>query len=120
MDNNNKKYDLTLLKRISGEDEKFIVDMIETFRGTAPGVLKRMESFLLQERYEALSREAHRFIPGISFLGVKDIESDLVSIEDYSKSITNLDKLPDLFSSVKEKVESLIQNLTSDFNLKQL
>jgi HPt (histidine-containing phosphotransfer) domain-containing protein len=117
VDENSKIYDLTFLKKVSGEDEKFILDMVQTFRSMAPDALKRMETYLAQERYEALSREAHRFIPGISFLGVRNIEAEMVIIEEYSKNCTELDKLPDLFASVKEKIDKLIHVLISDFRL---
>lgn len=113
-----KKYDLSFLKRISDNDSSFLIEMIQAFRSTAPGVIKRMQDYISQERFEALSREAHKFIPGISFLGAKYLESDLSKIEEYAKNGINLDQIPELYLSVKEKIETLIQVLIDDFNLK--
>ena len=111
-------YDLSFLKRISDEDQSFIIDMLETFRSTAPVIVDKMEKYLNQKRYEALSREAHRFIPGVSFLGVKDLEKDLIDIEENSKNFQNLDSLTVLMARVKESVANLIQSFIEDFNLK--
>lgn len=113
-----KKYDLSFLKRISDEDQSFIIDMLETFRSTAPVIINKMVMYLEQKRYEALSREAHRFIPGVSFLGVKDLEKDLIEIEGFSKNLENLDSLPLLMDRVKDNVSQLIQCFIEDFNLK--
>ncbi|MFO7658318.1 MAG: Hpt domain-containing protein [Bacteroidales bacterium] len=113
-----RKYDLSFLKRISSDDEVFIVDMLETFRNTAPDIIQKMQLFLDQKRYEALGREAHRFIPGVSFLGVKDLEKDLVNIEEAAKNLQNLETLPLLFERVKKAVDELIRSFIEDFNLK--
>jgi HPt (histidine-containing phosphotransfer) domain-containing protein len=111
-------YDLSFLKRLSGEDQSFIIDMLETFRNTAPGILDKMEQYASQKKYEALGREVHRFIPGVSFLGVKDLEKVLIDIEENTKNPEKTEKLPELLIYVRSKVESLIQCFTDDFNLK--
>ena len=113
-----RNYDLSFLKRISSEDQSFIIDMLETFRNTAPEILDKMERYAGQKKYEALSREAHRFIPGVTFLGVKDLEKALIDIEENAKHLEDIEKLPELLIDVRSKVESLIQSLTDDFNLK--
>jgi len=112
------KYDLSFLKRICNDDQAFIVDMLETFRNTAPGIVEKMELYAGQKKYEALGREAHRFIPGVTFLGVKDLEKDLIEIEENAKNLANLERLPELLISVRKNVESLIQCFIDDFNLK--
>ena len=113
-----KKYDLGFLRRIAGDDDTFIIDMLETFRSTAPGIVDKMQQYLHQKRYDALAREVHRFIPGISFLGIKDLEEDLIKVEEYSKNNQHLEQLPDLVKKVRENVELLINTFTEDFNLK--
>lgn len=112
-----KKYDLSFLKRISSEDQAFIIDMLETFRKTAPGIVDKMDLYLKQKKYEALSREAHRFIPGVTFLGVKDLEKDLIEVEGKAKSLENIENLPELLMRIRNNVESLIKSFIDDFNL---
>ncbi len=113
------KYDLSLLKRLSNNDEAFIVDMLSTFRRTAGPIIERMENLIAGKRYEALGREAHKFIPGVSFLGIKYLESDLLAIEENAKKGTDLDKMEELVGRVKVKVKELIEAFEQDFNLNQ-
>jgi len=112
-------YDLSLLKKLSNNDEVFIVDMINTFRRTAGPIVERMEKLVADNRYEALGREAHKFIPGVSFLGIKDLEADLVKIEENSKTGSDPDQMGNLVLRVKTKVAELTQAFERDFNLNQ-
>ena len=113
------KYDLSLLKKLSNNDETFIVDMLSTFKRTAGPIIERMEKLVAEKRYEALGREAHKFIPGVSFLGIKYLESDLLIIEENAKKGTDLDKMEGLVIQVKVKVKELIEAFEQDFNLNQ-
>jgi len=113
------KYDLSLLKKLSNNDEVFIVDMINTFRRTAGPIVERMEKLVASKRYEAVGKEAHKFIPGVSFLGIKYLEEDLLKIEENSKTGNDLDQMEDLVMQVKTKVKELIHAFQQDFNLKE-
>ncbi len=114
-----QKYDLSLLKKLSNNDETFILDMINTFRRTAWPIVERMEKYAAEKRYEALGREAHKFIPGVSFLGIKYLEEDLLQIEENAKNGTNLDDMQGLVNQVKEKVKELMDIFKQDFNLSE-
>jgi len=111
------KYDLSFLNKISNGDQDFILDMIQTFKKTAPVSLHKMKIFLEEKKYESLSREAHRLIPGISFLGVKYIEENLMKIEDYSKRMENIEQLQSLLVLIDEDINKLILQFNNDFNL---
>jgi len=114
-----QKYDLSLLKKLSNNDEAFIIDMLNTFRRTAGPIMERMERLVADKRYEALGREAHKFIPGVSFLGIKYLESDLLKIEENAKTGTDLEKMEELVIQVKAKVRELIDAFEHDFKLNQ-
>lgn len=111
------KYDLSLLKNLSNNDEAFIIDMLNTFRRTAGPIIERMENLVAAKRFESLGREAHKFIPGVSFLGIKDLESDLIRIEENAKDGTDFDKMEELVMKVKIKVKELIDAFEQDFKL---
>jgi hypothetical protein len=111
-----KLYDLTFLNKISSGDANFIKEMITTFKEVAPEYLEKAGRYLSHDSIDALSKETHRFIPGVSFLGAKQLEEDLLKIEEYTKKCINLDEVPGLLKSVNEKVTSLIQAFDRDFN----
>lgn len=110
-------YDLSFLNKISNSDENFIKEMVVTFKNTAPATVTQMEKCIRNNNFSALSKHAHKFISGVSFLGVKYIEEDLLKIEDYLKRNTNLEEIPGLIENVKRNVNKLISQFDKDFNL---
>lgn len=115
--NGEKLYDLAFLNKISDGDENFIIDMIQTFRKNTPPMLQKIDRYLQEKNYEGLSREIHRFIPGVFFLGVNTLEKDLSLIEEYAKHKQNLDQLPGLIQQIKDIIDALMVSFTKDFNL---
>ncbi len=111
-----KLYDLSFLNRISGGDQNFIREMIDTFKEVAPAFLKKVKSNLKHDAIDDLSKETHRFIPGVSFLGAKKLEEDLMKIEEFTKKNENLDLIPDLIDDVDSKIKRLIEDFDRDFN----
>lgn len=110
-----KLYDLSILKRISGGDESFILEMINTFKETAPEYLQKARKLLDKKSIDSLSKETHRFIPGVSFLGAKDLEYDLMKIEEFTKKHENLEQVPELLDIVSRKIDELIACFNRDF-----
>jgi HPt (histidine-containing phosphotransfer) domain-containing protein len=111
-----KLYDLSFLNKISGGDKTFIIEMISTFNEVAPEYLVKARDYLNSGSIDSLSKETHRMIPGVSFLGAKFLEEDLLKIEDYTKRNINLDEIPALLDSVQHKIEILLEELKNDFN----
>jgi HPt (histidine-containing phosphotransfer) domain-containing protein len=111
-------YDLSALKKLSDNDETFIIDMLQTFNRTAPPILQRMEEYVSAQKFEAVGREAHKMIPGVSFLGAKQLQDVLIIIEEGAKSGEGIDKIPSLVSEVIKLVNELITSFNNDFNLK--
>jgi hypothetical protein len=110
-----KLYDLSFLNKISGGDVSFIKEMISTFRQVAPEYVKKANEYYSAGNIESLSRETHRFIPGVSFLGAKLLEEDLLKLEEYTKKIINMDQVPLLLDSVYMKIENLLNEFDVDF-----
>ena len=117
MDNSEVKFDLGFLNKISGGDINFIKEMIKTFKELAPEYVENSTRYIKEKNYEALSREAHKFLPGVSFLGIKFLEEDLVLLEEYTKKETNLDKVEGLFESTIVKISEIIDLFDKEFDL---
>jgi len=108
-------YDLSALKKLSDNDETFIIDMLQTFKRTTPPGLIRMEEYLARQKYEALGREAHKMIPGVSFLGAKQLQEVLVSIEEITKTGNGLDNINELVKEAVKRSHELITCFENDF-----
>jgi HPt (histidine-containing phosphotransfer) domain-containing protein len=111
------KFDFSFLNKISGGDKNFIIEMVTTFKEMTPGFIENSKRYLIEKDYEGLGREAHRFLPGLSFLGIKYVEKDLSLIEEYTKKRINLEELPDLVNNTITRVEEIITIFNKEFNL---
>jgi len=108
-------YDLSTLKKLSENDETFIIEMLQTFKRITPPILQRMNEYLSQQKYDALGREAHKMIPGVSFLGAKQLQEKLVVIEETVKSGEGMEKIPSLVSEAIRISLELIACFENDF-----
>jgi len=108
-------YDLSNLKTLSNNDEAFIIDMLQTYKRTAPPIFQRMEEDIAEGKLEATGREAHKLIPGVSFLGAKSLQDVLVRVEETVKNGKDLDKIPALVSTAVNLSNELIACFEKDF-----
>lgn len=117
MSDSNAKFDLSFLNKISGGDRNFIIEMINTFKEMTPEFIENSRIYLSKENYQALSREAHKFIPGVAFLGMKDLEKDLALVEEYSKKEENTERLELLLEKSITEILAVIDAFNKEFNL---
>ncbi|MBN1952294.1 MAG: Hpt domain-containing protein [Bacteroidales bacterium] len=115
MDNGNL-YDMAFLNRVSGGDTAFIREMINTFMEVAPVYVQKARTFLQEENIDALARETHRIIPGVTFVGAKSLEAELMLIEEYAKKKSHLEQLPALIDTCDDLITRLIEAFTHDFS----
>lgn len=108
-------YDLSKLRELSDNDEAFIIDMLQTFKHTAPPILQRMVEYSAMQKFEAAGREAHKMIPGVSFLGATKLQNLLISIEEHAKSNKGSDTIPALVSEAVNMAGELISCFEQDF-----
>jgi hypothetical protein len=110
-------YDLSQLRTLSNNDETFIIDILETFRKTNIPSIQRMHEYLAQEKYEAIGREPHKMIPGVSFLGAKPLQDILVVIEENAKEGKDLDNMSTLVKQAGDRVNELVMCFKNDFKM---
>ena len=110
-------YDLTMLKKLTNDNETFIVDMLQTFINTTPPILQRMKDYASQNKIEALGREAHKLIPGVSFMGAQQLQNVLVTIEENAKNNKDIDQMSSLVTEAFAQTDALITCFRSDFNI---
>lgn len=117
MSETNSKFDLSFLNKISGGDEVFILEMITTFKEMTPEFIENAQLYLKESDFDALGKEAHKFVPGVSFLGIKELEVNLQYIEEYCKKLINLDQVPDLLEKSIQQTNDIVTTFNEHFNL---
>lgn len=82
----NKQYDLAYLKNMSGNNEEFIKEMLQTFIQSIPNLLKEMEDSLSLSDFVQLGRIAHQIKPSMTLLGIDHLKESAVQIESIAKN----------------------------------
>ncbi len=108
-------YDLEALRKLSDNDEAFILDMLQTFKRTAPPICERMQNYADENKYEPAGREAHKMIPGVSFLGAARLKEVLIQIEETAKSGTGVENMSGIVKEAVQLTMELIQCFEKDY-----
>jgi len=113
---NNKLYDLTMIRSISGGDSGFIKKMILLFVETVPQNVQEMVEATRQQNWEQVSKMAHKLKSTIDSMGIKSLHDQIRAVEMQAKNKELLDSMPDLVSQVESVVSVCIQQLQSEVN----
>jgi len=109
--------DLTYLKELAGGNEEFLNDMIQKFVQKTPDELAELQTHLKDKNWTRLRAIAHKMRQALSFMGIKELEDIVASIEDFAKDEKNLDQLPELVESTvritNESLEELKETQSS-------
>lgn len=107
----NGLFDFSYLQTVSGNNEEFIREMIQTFIQTIPPILSEMSASVGSGDWVKLSRLAHQIKPSLSLMGMNELRTRLSHIEEYGKTKTNLDALPSLTNRFVLQCEEIIPQL---------
>jgi response regulator RpfG family c-di-GMP phosphodiesterase len=88
-------YDFTYLRNVSGNNEEFIREMVETFIQTIPPVLIQMNDSVSKKDWEKLSNLAHQIKPSLQLMGMSKLRTEVLYIEQSGKTNTNVQELPE-------------------------
>lgn len=89
-----------------------IHNIIKLFLQQVPNYIDEMEECVRKNEPLSLHPLAHKAKSSISMLGIKDMEIDILQIEQDSKHLRNLDGLPALVSRVRENCNIVYQQLS--------
>lgn len=112
-----RRYNLSYLHEISGGDEDFILDMVSTFVNNSPLELSEMNSLADEKKWQVLGEHAHKFAPGLQFLGLVSLRPVINQIEDFAFNLKNLDQIPGLLDKLIKECNLVSNELKKDFNI---
>ncbi|MCC6601227.1 MAG: Hpt domain-containing protein [Crocinitomicaceae bacterium] len=96
------RYDLSYLNQVFQGNKEMVNNIISLFLQQVPEYIKEMEDCVKKNEPLSLHPLAHKAKSSVSMLGIRDMESDILKIEQDSKNLRNLDQLPTLVYRVKE------------------
>lgn len=109
-------YSLDYLKSISGGDEEFVKEMIQTFITNVPNELISLHNLITQKNWSKVGAESHRFASNLVFLELTSLRSIAIQIEDIGSKQTQTDQIPELFEQLEKGCLLIITKLKKDFN----
>lgn len=107
---NTQYINLNYLQDISGGDEEFLRDLLETFIGNSPKDIKAIHDALAIQQWDTVWKMGHKLKSSSKFMGAEQMASAAAEIESYCKRNENIELA---------HIQSLIQNLEQQFILAQ-
>lgn len=107
-----QRYDLSYLNQVFQGNREMIDNIIRLFLQQVPEYIREMEECVRKNEPLSLHPLAHKAKSSVSMLGIKDMEHDILKIENDSKHLRNLDDLPNLVLRVKENCQVVHTQLT--------
>jgi len=95
------KINLTYLKQVAGDNQEFIIQMIEMFLQKTPEALEEMETKFREQNWEDVRNIAHRIKPTYTYVGLGDIHKMLAKIEKCCQAKENLESISELIHEVE-------------------
>jgi HPt (histidine-containing phosphotransfer) domain-containing protein len=114
MKTNHKHIDLDYLKQISNGSNEFVVQMITVFTEEIPGEIDNLDKHLNNKDWPALRATAHKMKPSYSFMGVKQLEEMVHSVEALSNDEAGREQLPELLKKIRSITNEVIEELREE------
>lgn len=112
-----EKYSLDYLNSISGGDNDFVKDMVQTFVSNIPGELLKFRQLVEKKEWNLVGAESHRFASNLVFLELNNLRNIAVKIENLVTSQKQTEQIPDLLIHLEKGCNQIIQELKNDFSL---
>ena len=104
-------YNLDYLKHVSGNNQEFIQEMIQTFVSSLPQTTEGMTEAVSHKDWDRLSRLAHQVKPSFTLMGLDRLRDKVALIEEYSKTRTDLHSLPQKVAEFMRNCQSAVDEL---------
>ncbi|MDX2249094.1 MAG: Hpt domain-containing protein [Bacteroidia bacterium] len=107
---------LTHLKSIIGDDNEFVVEILEMIRLQSPEVVSTMEVQLENKDYKALGATAHKYKSSINVLGNPLLSGIIRNIENTATDAADKTLLPDMVQEFRQTCDVLLKEIQNELN----
>ena len=107
--------DLAYLNSLSGGSTDFVIEMIQLFLTQSPEFTEKLHREVQEQKWEDLSKTAHKFLSSVSYMGIKEVAKMLKQVENDAKSRQNLNQLPSSVAEIIEKIHVMENQLKRVF-----
>ncbi len=111
-----KLTNLEYLRVLSEDNESFFKDFINLFLSNTPETMAALNNCLEVKNWEGVRQAAHKIKPSLNYLGLKDAQKTAATIEELSKELSQLEKIPGLVGELNETLSAVYKELETELN----
>jgi CheY-like chemotaxis protein len=104
-------FDLNYLKKVSGNNQEFIREMIATFINTLPPIISSIKETMDQSDWVKSAKLIHQIKPSLTLMGIHALKEPVQEIEDALKQVTKSGKGKALAKQDKAKLNTFLADL---------
>ena len=108
---NDKNFDLSYLKEVSGNNDSFIIEIINSFIRDMPAYIDQMNHEINQSNFKKVSEIAHKSKSLASYLGCNSLRITLFDIEHIANDEQDSTRIIQLLNSAGKELEIIIPQL---------
>ncbi len=108
---NTESIDLSYLRKVSGNNEPFMREMIDTFIDSIPKSIDEIQQNASSKDWEALARSVHKIKPSLAMMGLNQTRDLGVSIESSAKAREGVKKIPEATQRFILRLHSAVEQL---------
>ncbi|RDB07043.1 PAS domain S-box protein [Runella aurantiaca] len=103
--------DFSRLKELYGDDNEYILDMMETFLTDALPDFSEFQALINTNDWVTLSKLAHRLKPSLGMVGLTDLEKTMAEIENQARKQPEAESLQLLLNHVNTQLETGVKEI---------
>ncbi|MEO0468302.1 MAG: Hpt domain-containing protein [Bacteroidota bacterium] len=103
--------DLSQLRLLSGDDDEFTIDILESIQEESPEAASAMSSLLAEQDMNKLGATAHRFKSTVNVLGNTNMNGLLKDIENNATDGGSLEDLQGMVQSFQQMCDLMLESI---------
>jgi len=108
---NFEQANMDYLEDLSGGNTKLIREILELFIRQTPPDMELLVSYIQQEEWEKVYKQAHHIKPTLAYVGANGMRMELQEIETLAKNRQELQSIPEKFNALLPRLETLYKEL---------
>ncbi len=111
---------LRFLDKFTGGDDDLAIQLVEIFLKQAPESVQKIEAGLSSNNWKEIHAVAHKVKSSIAIFELNELKKIITNIEEYSRDLENLEKIPRLFSKFREGIKLVMRDLDAELKKMKL
>jgi len=105
--NGKQNVDINLLRHLSGNDDKFLDEMIHLFIKSAESGISGIEKAIKEEQWDEVFENAHKMAAPVKHIGARQLYEKIKILEKMTKQSATVETVSPVFQEIKNEIKEL-------------